>query len=239
MSMAAHGISYIKEQQNPERTSESIISRTVENGMSVNLCEALTELGMVSNGTYSSLDIDFKWASQYPVSAGTPTAVAISSPQMRCYAEDVKYLKSIAPRLNEEYSGYVSKLEHPKGGSEGIATIDTTIDKKRSLLKITLSALGSDAPYFTKAVKAHESLCMLKCVGDLHKDGRQYTLKNPHDVEILADEGNHPQENVTDFTPWENDHEKPRHKRYYAVRADKCLFILQVLNTRIRVSLSS
>lgn len=178
---------YKEEQQNPEMTSESIISRTVRYGVSVNLCEALTELGMVSDGTYTSLGIDFKWASQYPVPIETPTAVAIPHSQMYRYADDVKYLKSVIPRFNEEYAGYVIKLDHPKDAIEGIATIATIIDNKRSRLKITLPALGSDASYYT-AVKAHERSCMLKCVGDLHKKGRQYTLMNPHDIEILMDD---------------------------------------------------
>jgi len=184
---------YESTEQRPEQVTENIISQTLRSGVSVNLCEALSNLAMISDGTYTGLDIDFSWAPKYPVSAEIPKKVSITRQQMQHYAQTARSLRINAPIFNQEFAGYVTKLDHPEIEDVGTATIDTMItirnERKKARLKITLPADSSDADYF-KAVTAHRDRCMLRCIGDLKKEGRGYRLLNPHGIEILLGEEN-------------------------------------------------
>jgi len=180
--------SYKEALVHPEEAMIDIIKRTQRSGVNVNICEALGGLSAIVDEEYSDLDIDFAWAPSYPVPPDIPNTITIPAEQTKQYAQTAKIYRNEAPELNQEFAGRPLSLKNKKEEELGVVTIEALIHHKKSSLKIELPWSGEDSDY-DKAIRAYRTRCMIKCVGDLKKEGlRGYRLLNPHDVEILSDE---------------------------------------------------
>lgn len=171
---------------NPHSTL-NIIQRTHRNGVSVNLCEALTNFGAVNENDYVPIEVEFSWAPKFPVPDDTPHSITIPGEQLRHYAEAAKYIRDTSESYEQDeqtFAGHVYALTRQDNANEGMITMKTTIDNKKISLHISLSAVGPNSDY-DKAIRAHQSNKVIECVGVLAKSGTKYELSNPQKVRIL------------------------------------------------------
>ena len=76
--------------------------------------------------------------------------------------------------------GYVVRLSREVGDTKGQITIDGYIDNRPRRIQATLGE--SD---YLLADKAHTHEELVMCTGELVREGRSYTLRNPHSFTIL------------------------------------------------------
>ena len=102
-------------------------------------------------------------------------------------AESAKVYRENNPVQNYEARGYVYLLDREKKEVDGSFGLIVRIQGKEHRLRVILSNDGENS-YYSKAVKAHADVKVLKCIGDLKKEGKSYKLLTPHGVEIISDD---------------------------------------------------
>lgn len=172
--------------KNPEDPRPNIIEMTYFEGLTVNLCESISELSRVGND-YTDIEFECIWAKKYPVSSEIPDKITLSANQIKFMAESAKVYRETNPVQNYEARGYVYLLDREKKEVEGSIGLIARIQGKEHRLRVILSNDGENSDY-SKAVQAHAEVKVLKCIGNLNKEGKSYKLLNPHEVEIISDE---------------------------------------------------
>ena len=173
-------------EKNPVEARPNIIDMTYYEGVTVNLCEAVSELSRVGND-YTDIEFECIWAKKYPVNPDIPDKITLSANQIKFMAESAKMYRENNPVQNYEARGYVYLLDREKKEPEGSIGLIVRIQGKEHRLRVILSNDGENSDY-SKAVQAHADGKVLKCIGDLKKEGKSYKLLNPREVEIISDD---------------------------------------------------
>lgn len=158
-------------------TSEAI-EQTVSQGVSANLCEALTL--MQPENDDGELEIGVSWSSVRPVRRNIPQPkIRFTKDVFPLLGEAVKYLRQTAPVEGFEIGGLVRKLDSSDPTTGGRVAVLALMDDKP--VNISMSLPAED---YQVAAQAHVSSSMLFCKGTLEKEGKGYTLSNVTDVHI-------------------------------------------------------
>lgn len=150
----------------------------VAQGVNANLCDALADLGLETST--QSLVIGFHWSPTRALLGPAPQSVELRSDQFAALREAARRFRESAPIEDYEVYGYVVRLSRNVGDPTGQITVDGYVEDRPRRIKITLG----DAEY-RLAEKAHSQEDVIRCAGELVREGRSYTLRNPHSIVIV------------------------------------------------------
>jgi hypothetical protein len=152
--------------------------RSVDEGVSANLCDAVAGLWGDENGQ-RNLEFAFSWSPARPVGIGTPSLIKFAADRIPLIREAGRVMRGRAPVYDFELDGAVVKLERPQGQLTGKVTIVGQVDGKP---KRVVLALGD--PDYHLAVQAHDQEKTLRCIGSLVREGRGHVLQNPRELAV-------------------------------------------------------
>jgi hypothetical protein len=153
------------------------MKKAVARGVSANLCDALVSLHQC--GGQKGIDFRFTWAPSRGVPASTKSAITIPSDLVPILEETSRIFRETGTQDDVEVLGTVHKLEH-QSDTRGRITINGSADGVPRIVRTELS--GAE---HSLAVRSYEERIPLSCTGELVKEGRSWTLKNPRDVGLL------------------------------------------------------
>jgi hypothetical protein len=153
------------------------MKRAVVRGVSANLCDALVALHQCSGE--KGIDFRFTWAPSRGVPESTKSAVTIPSDLVPILEETSRIFRETGTQDDVELLGTVHKLEH-QAAARGKITINGSADGVPRTVRTELS--GAE---HSLAVRSYEERIPLSCRGELVKEGRSWTLRNPREVLLL------------------------------------------------------
>ncbi|EKF58584.1 hypothetical protein QWE_18328 [Agrobacterium albertimagni AOL15] len=156
----------------------SAFLKSVQRGVSANLCEALSSLIDVGQG----LDVSVTWSRTRP----TPEArrrVVFGKSESEVLREAARVLRLQEPRPDERLEGYVVGAGRRVEDDDGQVTVKTFVDGKPVSVK---TKLPSDL--YTVALAAHDDKNPVMITGDLRREGQRWRLDNPRNLEVLAED---------------------------------------------------
>jgi hypothetical protein len=159
----------------------------VEEGVSANLCEALTE--MKPPGDQGSLEIGASWARTRPsLAADVPATVTFVPENFAIIQEAGRNLRARPRPKRERFKGKVIGLqEELRTLFEGVAgriTVATEVDGQKARVKV-----GLNSDDFRHACDALRDKKGVAISGIIRQDvrAREYELSEPSDFEVLPD----------------------------------------------------
>lgn len=153
----------------------------VGQGLSANLCEALSALFDLS--TIHSVAVDFSFATTRPAPREVPRAVQLSAEAHPILREVASELRARAPVWDFEVQGPIIRLESPDPSRGGHAIVLTDVEGRHRSVRMML--LPAD---YQAAVKAHTERSIVRCVGELVREGRSLALQNARAFEVIRTE---------------------------------------------------
>jgi len=152
------------------------LNRT-RDGVSANLCDAVAEI--IESTTAEAVRAHFSFASRRPLSVTVSQDVAFSPDVAPVLREAAARLRDEASYFGTEIIGPVVKLSSQDPSRGGETVIHSYVEGKPLRIHVTLSP----NPYQT-AIEAHRDGVLVRCLGDLRREGRSWVLSNPHDFHV-------------------------------------------------------
>lgn len=155
------------------------VSEVVNLGVSANLCDAL--VGLYEGSKADQIRFRISWA---PVRHAPPSelqSILISSDVIPIVKEFAIFLRDSSVRDDFYLEGYVVKLEKLSQISRRHITINGLIDHR---FRNVLVELVEDD--YRKATNAHRDHLLVRCNGELMREGRQYVLRNARSFEVVS-----------------------------------------------------
>lgn len=153
----------------------------VASGVSANLCEALA--GMAGGNTEArELGVSLAWSPLRPLEAPEPSRMVLTADAIPIIREAGRLFREAAPREEFELRGVVIGLRRDEGTPLGRVTITAVVDD--TLRKVQLDLADPD---YTQAVEAHKREQIVLCEGELAREGRSYSLRQPRNFRIEGD----------------------------------------------------
>lgn len=156
--------------------------RVVSEGVSANLCDALTGLGG-KQASNRRLEVNISWALSRPLETPVDSRVVFASDSFPIIAEAARIFRQNSPRDEFEVYGPVIHLDKTPNSNEGTVYVHAFVDDQPRKIFIQLPT-----EEYHKAQEAHDKK-PIRCTGTLVKEGKLYKLRNPSPIEIVeADE---------------------------------------------------
>ena len=150
-------------------------------GISANLCDALA--GFINGDETTGLDLEFAWASSRPAPIGTATQLNLGCDHAAILREGARMLRATGATPDFELDGAVVGLESANAGVGGVAVIAGPVDGEPRKVRVSMGA-----PDYALATLAHKEGQLLRCEGELARQGRQYMLERVRHVAVAADD---------------------------------------------------
>ncbi len=161
--------------QTKDTRSEEYILRTVEKGVSANLCDALDSLtNVVSN---QDVEFSFAWSPIVEELELLPRKLTFNNSNSEYLRTVSEVLKKEDSETTKRISGQVVSLHREPGEESGEITIKDNETGHKYRIEL------SDDVY-SKAVEAHKKKSLTSCNGEIERRGNTYSLKNVEDIEI-------------------------------------------------------
>lgn len=152
----------------------------IPQGISANLCDAITSLLGVENG--KMLDLSISWA--------TIRNAKESSMQARFMASDLPILREASRTLkdrqehtDERIEGYVTNLAREQAEHQGRVTLKAVVEGAMRSIRADFSPAD-----YGRITDAHNRRLVISLEGDLRREGQRWTLHNPRDLEIFEND---------------------------------------------------
>lgn len=149
----------------------------VSSGISANMCDAVA--GLAAASPNKKLEFSIEWASnrQFETPRGR---VAFDADVIPVLFEAGRRFRELEPIEDVEIEGYIIQLSRSEGATEGEIVVVAEVEF--ALKKITI-----DLPkeIYSQAVSAHQRERIIRCTGELSKEGRSWRLNNPRAFRIL------------------------------------------------------
>ncbi|MBF0614324.1 MAG: hypothetical protein G8237_11205 [Magnetococcales bacterium] len=145
----------------------------ITEGVSANLCEAITGLAGWLGEYARRVDISFSWSRYRPVVQEMPTRVVFQEDRMPVIAEAGRLLRENSLLEDCDLQGPVVKLERHEGQGKGRVTILGFVDEKPRKISMLL-----DEQDYQIAIDAHGKGQTISCSGTLRKAGRGFELQS-------------------------------------------------------------
>jgi hypothetical protein len=155
--------------------------RAVSQGVSANLCDAVAAM-VGGGGDGRDLEVTITWSRLRPVEDEIPRRIQLSADAIPIIGEAGRIFRETSPRETFELVGVVVGLRRDEGASIGKVTVAGVIDG--ALRKIQLE-MGE--PDYSQAVEAHKQQSVVSCEGELVRDGRSFSLRNPRSFRVEPD----------------------------------------------------
>lgn len=151
-----------------------------QRGVSANLCEAVAEILDATAG--EALRAGFSFASRRPVRRDAPRSVTFSADTVPTLREAAARLRDEARYPATEVQGPVWQLKRPTTSGSGEAVLRADVDGRMGSVKLRLE----EADY-ARAIDAHRDGSLLRCTGDLQREGRSWVLLYPRDLRTVLE----------------------------------------------------
>lgn len=150
-------------------------------GVSANLCEAIVGLagGVDSN---RNVEVHLSWSRSRPMNDPLPVRIFLPTDAIPVIDEAGRILRGTSPLEDYEVEGWVVALDRPTGEEVGVVTIIGFVDERPHRIRLQLRD-----PEYHFAIRAHEGRIPVFCIGDLVKEGRSFTLQNPHQFRLIQE----------------------------------------------------
>jgi len=157
----------------------TVIDQAVDDGVSANLCDALTGLSGDNKSRDFQISISFSNAEKRQSdSNGLHKFGASSIPYIERVSE---YLKENYVITNTSVSGIVKKLDRSADEESGLVTVTALVeDKERN---VTFELLPEE---YLQAIHAHENKNIIECLGDIYISPRSAKLINSHSFKVFG-----------------------------------------------------
>ncbi|MCA6503152.1 MAG: hypothetical protein IM585_22065 [Pseudanabaena sp. M135S2SP2A07QC] len=158
-------IEYVIEESETIQASEEIVN----NGVTANLCEALTAIN--SSGNNQGIEINFNWS---PV-----VNEALSQSAIKFEPSILQRIEELGEKLRAysspdyQLTGNVIKLQRKFSEDIGTVTVQAVIEGKTRNVQVHLYDV-----WYLRASQAHATKHSITCRGDLRRDGQSYILDN-------------------------------------------------------------
>jgi hypothetical protein len=150
-------------------------TRAVQVGVSANLCDAI--VGMHEGIGADQIRFQTTW-SPMRMSNEIVAPVIIPADAVPIIKEAGHFLRASAPRDNFELRGFVVGLRR-QGDEPGRVTIAAIIDKELRNVQVDLNSNA-----YQQAVEAHSQNLIVRCEGELYREGRSFILRTPRNFTI-------------------------------------------------------
>ncbi len=152
----------------------------LDEGISANLCRSIAGLTEAGDG----LHVSVSWALTRPdPDEHERVTVSFRPPDVAVLQEVGRALSARQERTDEEIQGYVARLSRDQSEPEGVATIKAFLDRRMTSVR----AVFDPADYRT-ITRAHAARLSVSLVGDLHREGQKWHLRNPRDLTVIEDD---------------------------------------------------
>lgn len=172
LSRALNAMQHAAEQAAVSANLQSF-SDAITEGVSANLCDAVTGLAGGEDEHTRRVDISFSWSRNRPLVQQMPTMVSFQKDRMPFIAEAGRLLRESSPIEDCDLQGPVVKLERHEGQEKGRVTILGFVNEKP--LKISMLLEEQD---YQVAIDAHKNEQTISCSGTLKKVGRGFELQS-------------------------------------------------------------
>jgi hypothetical protein len=149
-------------------------------GVNSNLCDALA--GLIEDVGASSLAVRFAWSPSRAVPAMTPNHSRFEPDIVPILREASRIFREHAPQGDYELEGIPEMLSSQDAGGGGSILVHSIVD---GIWRKVRLELNSDD--YRSAIRAHEQHVRVYCEGELVKEGRNYSLKNPREFSIRTE----------------------------------------------------
>jgi hypothetical protein len=152
--------------------------RSIAQGVSANLCEALSNLIEWGCG----LGISVTWAKTRP----TPEPrrkIEFSRAEGEVFREAARLLRYAEPRPDEQLHAYVIAADRKMEKDEGVVTLKSFVDGQPVSIRTILPR-----PIYSTALTAHDSKQPISITGDLVRKGQRWWLEHPRNLMISSDD---------------------------------------------------
>lgn len=149
-------------------------------GVSANLCEAIATILQATEA--ESIWTSLSFASSRPRRGPPPARVEFGQASLGVLREAARRLRASATYAAFEITGIIKTLTSldPTAGGEVVLSSEIEGGWRRVAMHV-------GAETYAKAIRAHEQRETVRCVGDLVRVGRVWTLQNPREFESLPD----------------------------------------------------
>ncbi|MBF0628149.1 MAG: hypothetical protein HQL91_07995 [Magnetococcales bacterium] len=171
LSIALHAMQRAAEQAAVSEDLQSF-SDAISEGVSANLCDAVTGLAGGGDEHARRVDISFSWSRNRPLVQEMPTMVSFQEDRMPFIAEAGRLLRESSPLEDCDLQGPVVKLERHEGQEKGRVTILGFVDEKPRKISMLLEEQD-----YQVAIDAHKKEQTISCSGTLKKVGRGFELQ--------------------------------------------------------------
>lgn len=163
-------------------TAESLapFADRVADGVSANVCEALSNIGGRQN---SPFEIRFSWAPASPTELITPI-IQFESEHIRMLKQGGAYLRKLPLAERVTVAGGVVDLHRTPMDRLGKVQIDGVVDRSGTMERNRIT-MRLTQDWYHHAVVAHQEQRQLRVTGDLRYTGRQYEMSRVSSVEII------------------------------------------------------
>ena len=177
MHMLASGLRAVRRGVDSVNRGFGIFEESVQEGVSANLCDALSSLLQ----DLEALDLSVCWALTRE-RRDENVQMHFRHSDEKALAEASRILKNRQDRPNQLITGYVTALTRGESAREGHVTIRAMVDN-------VMRSIGVDfAPdHYGRIVEAHNSRLEIMLQGDLKRDGQKWVLLNPRHLTFVRD----------------------------------------------------
>ena len=168
------------------RTAETVISRggisdvfeeATSQGVSANLCEAVAALARRGHG----IGINLSWAAVRPTEAYDSDFVFAES-AADVFAEGAELLRQHSPFPDAHVTGEIVRLDRQSHEEfDGRAVVLYQLDGRPVGLQVQFGMDDRD-----EVLRAFRDSIEVNFDGDIHREGRQYVLKNPRNFTVAS-----------------------------------------------------
>ena len=155
--------------------------RAVQQGVSANLCDALSGLHQAGGG--DRLDLGISWASARRTEDSVPAVIHFTRDVAQVLREASRIFKETGTEKDFELLGYVIGLKREEGAETGTITVSGLVEG--SLRKVRMELTGAA---YERAIEAHKIQQLVRCEGELVREGRAFVLRGPHRFTTAVEE---------------------------------------------------
>ncbi len=165
--------------RDPTTLNADALDEDVDDGLSSNLCEALSHLSGAKSGLNARIDLRVRWSLTQP--AGSPSSeVMVDRGEVAELDRVARILKEIKPLPGTTVTGPVVQIRHEPGGSESAVLISAELDGKVRAVRMHL-----DHADWKIAAQAHMQEREVRATGTLERAGTMRELTEPTGIGIV------------------------------------------------------
>ncbi len=152
----------------------------ISKGVNANLCEAIA--GLITGSEARRLALQFQWSPARPAPADATRSVQFGADVVPVLREVSRVLRERAPQTGFELVGPVRRLESADPSAGGAVTIVGLVDGAMRPVRVELSAED-----YRVGALAHTDRALVRCEGELVRDGRSWTLRTPRFLALVEE----------------------------------------------------